>query len=422
MNPQKVHFRSHLFYGWYILVSSFIILFFISGARISFGVMFKPMISEFGWSRGSISFAFSLNMILFAFFISVVGRFYDRFGPKWVIIISTVFLSAGYGLISIIHSLWQLYLFYGILAGIGLGGTSLPLFASLMSKWFKKWRGLAISMALSGNSLGHFALIPLFTHFTIGYGWRTSYLLIGLIMFVINISLALWVIKGDPNDIDQRPFGDSDEERVKQRTDQIFSKEKTSDLNLWGAMHTSPFWLFVIVMFVCGSGDFFVTTHLIPFVTDHGISPITGGNMLAWLGLMSLAGILIAGPASDLIGNKIPLAIAFLLRFLSIILILKYQNITSFYIFALTFGFTLLITAPLAATLIGRLYGLSHIGLITGFVTTIHHLGGGFWTYLGGWIFDQKGSYQLIFILSAIMALIASFCSVFIREKRYCRT
>lgn len=184
-------------------------------------------------------------------------------------------------------------------------------------------------------------------------------------------------------------------------------------------MHTRSFWLFSTVMFICGSGDFFVTTHLIPLVTDHGISPVTAGHMLAWFGLMSLAGLLVAGPVSDLIGNKLPIALTFLLRFFLFVLVLRYQTLGSFYVFALFFGFTLLITAPLTATLMGRLYGFSHVGLITGCITTIHHVGGGFWAYMGGLIFDQSGSYQLAFVLSAIMALVAFSSSIFIIEKRH---
>ncbi len=184
-------------------------------------------------------------------------------------------------------------------------------------------------------------------------------------------------------------------------------------------MGTRSFWLYLIVMFVCGSGDFLMMTHLVPFVTDHGISTFTGGKMLAWFGLMSLVGILVAGPASDLIGNKIPIALTFVLRFILFLLILKYQNRGSFYVFALGFGFTFLITGPLTPTLLGRLYGFSHIGLISGFITTVHHLGGGFWAYMGGVIFDHTGSYRLAFILSALMALVAVFSTLLIVEKRH---
>ena len=411
--------KLHLFYGWYILASCFVILFFNSGARLSIGVMFKPMIAEFGWTRASLSLAVFLNMTLYALSLTIVGRFYDRYGPKWVIIVSTVFLSAGYMSISVIDSFWKFLIFYGILSGIGLGGTSVPLIAALTSKWFEKSRGLFISLALSGNSLGHFVLVPLFTILVLRYGWRVSYFYIGLIMLLVNITLALMVIKGDPDDFGQRPFGHKSRDNANEKRAQVSLDVNPQDLSLRQAMRTYSFWLFLIVMFVCGSGDFLVTTHLIPLVTDYDISPTTAGNMLAWYGLMSLAGILVAGPASDLIGNKIPIALTFVLRCLLFLLILRYQNLVSFYIFALAFGFTHLITAPLTPTLMGRLYGFSHVGLLSGFITTIHHLGGGFWAYAGGLIFDQTGSYQLAFILSAIMALGAVFSSIFIKEERH---
>ncbi len=419
MPLKKIPPKFNLFYGWYILASSFVILFFNAGARFSFGVMFKPMITEFGWNRSSISLAFFLNMTLFALSLTVVGRFYDRYGPKWVILISTILLSGGYTLISRIDSLWEFFISYGIFAAIGLGGTSVPLIAALMSKWFEKWRGLAISLALSGNSLGHFALVPLFTILVLRHGWRASYLCMGLLMLVVNITLVLLVIKGDPDDLGKRPYGAGDRGKIEGEETQISSGGNIQDLSLGGAMRTRSFWFFLIAMFICGTGDFLITTHLIPFVTDYGISPTTAGNMLAWYGLMSLAGIMVAGPVSDLMGNKIPIAVTFLLRVLSFLLILKYQNLASFYTFTLTFGFTHLITAPLTATLVGRLYGFSHVGLISGFITTVHHSAGGFWAYVGGLIFDQTGSYRLAFILSAIMAL-AAFCStILITEKRH---
>jgi MFS family permease len=184
-------------------------------------------------------------------------------------------------------------------------------------------------------------------------------------------------------------------------------------------MKTYSFWLFLVSMFICGGGDFLIIIHLVPFATDYGVAPTAAANMLALSGLMSLGGILIAGPVSDLIGNKIPIAASFVLRLLLFLMILKYRTPISFYIFAGGFGFTLLITAPLVTTLTGRLYGFAHLGLISGFVTTIHHLGGGFWTYMGGLLFDKTGSYQIILAVSAVLAVIATICTMALKEKRH---
>jgi MFS family permease len=404
--PQK----SHVHYAYYILAACFLILFFNSGARFSIGVVFKPLISEFGWSRSAVSMAFFINMAVFALSLFVVGRFYDRYGPKWVIVIATIFLAVGFISIGFIKNFWQFILFYGIIGAIGLGGTSTPLIAALTSKWFQKRKGLAVSLSVSGQCLGQFALIPLFNLIVSQYNWRILYLGIGSIMLIVNIGLAFWVIRGDPDDLNQKPLG---------HTGAKFEGRDSQDLSLSQAMRTYSFWLFLLVMFVCGSGDFLVATHLIPFVTDHNISASTASNMLAWYGLMSLGGILVAGPFSDWIGNKIPLTLTFVLRAFLFLFILKYKNITALYFFAFAFGFTHLITAPISPILIGRLYGLSHLGLISGVIMTVHHLAGGLWGYLGGVIFDKTGSYQLAFILSLIMSLLAILGSILIKEKRH---
>jgi MFS family permease len=401
------------------MAAGFLLLFFQSGARYSFGIMFKPMMAEMGWSRTSISSVFFLNMILFALTFTISGRIYDRYGPKWVIFISSVVLATGYMGTAWIRSLWQFHFFYGVLVAIGTGGATIPLVAAMMSKWFEKRRGLAISLALSGACLGQFILVPIFNRFVLIYNWRICYLLIGLIILAVNTILVFTVFKGDPEDLGVQPYGHADAENRADPDGSDNSVPSESDLNLKQAVKTYSFWLFLVFMFICGGGDFLILIHLVPFVTDYGVSPTSAANMLALSGLMSLGGILIAGPASDLIGNKIPIAVSFGLRLLLFLMLLKYRTPISFYIFAGGFGFTFLISAPLVTTLTGRLYGFAHLGLISGFVMTFHHLGGGFWTYMGGLLFDKTGSYQIIFVISAVLAVIATICTMALKEKRH---
>jgi MFS family permease len=400
-------------YCWYILGACFLILFFNTGARMSFGVLLKPMAAAFHWNRGEISAAFLLHMAVYALSLVVVGKLYDRYGPKWVIVISTLFLAAGYLLTACITSLWQFFLCYGVLAAIGLGGTSVPLIAALMSKWFATWRGLAISVTLCGGSLGQFVLVPLLTSFIARFDWPAAYIVMGLVMLLVNVVLALMIIRGDPEDLGQQAFG---AERAGQPP--VSARTSQRDLSLREACRTPSFWCFFIAMFVCGGGDFLVATHLIPLVTDHGLDATTGGRLLAWYGLLSVAGLLLAGPASDMIGSKIPLATTFLLRVVLFLLVVQAQTPMTLTLFALAFGFTHLVTAPLTPILVGRLYGLTHVGVIAGMITTVHHLAGGLWVYMGGEIFDRTQSYRLAFLYSAILACIAFACSLGIRERR----
>jgi len=382
--------------------------------------MFKPIIKEFGWGRGDVSLVFFVNMVIFAVSLLIVGKLYDRYGPKWVVIISTIFISTGFMLTSFIHSIGQFFFSYGVLAAFGIAGTAVPLMATLTSKWFDKWRGFAVSLSVSGNSIGQFALVPLFSFFALNYGWRASYLYIGIIMLVVNILLAFFVIKGDPRHFGLKPYGFVEEkEGDDRRQPPVSSAGSSMDMGIKQAMRTSAFWFFAIVMFICGGGDYFATIHLIPLATDYGISPMTAGNMLALYGLMSLAGVLIAGPVADLMGSKIPIILTFVLRVLLFVMLIQYKNEVSFYVFAFAFGFTHLITAPLTPILIGRLYGFTYLGILTGFINTVHFLGAGFWPYLAGVIFDKTGSYQLAFILSAIMAFTAVIAMLLVKERRY---
>ena len=419
MVSEKAPASSRIFHGWYVMAASFFLLFFQSGSRYSFGIIFKPMMAEMGWDRASISSVFFLNMVFFALTLTISGRLYDRYGPKWVIFISTLVLSTGYMCTALVRSLWQFHFFYGVLVAIGTGGATIPLVAAMMSKWFEKRRGLAISLALSGACLGQFILVPIINRFVLIYSWRISYLLIGLIILAVITILVFTVFKGDPKELGVLPYGHADVEKRADPDGFGNLVETESNLNLKQAMRTYSFWLFLTSMFICGGGDFLILIHLVPFVTDYGVSPTSAANMLALSGLMSLGGILISGPASDLIGNKIPIAALFVLRLLLFLMVLIYRNPISFYIFAGGFGFTFLISAPLITTLSGRLYGFAHLGLISGFVTTIHHLGGGFWTYMGGLLFDRTGSYQIIIAISAVLAVIATICTMAIKEKRH---
>ena len=415
---KKTATPSRIFYGWYVLAASFFLLFFQSGARFSFGIMFKPMSADLNWNRASISSAYFLYMVFFALTLSIAGKLYDRYGPRWVIFVSTLLLAAGYISTSWVEHLWQFYLFYGVLTAVGTGGASVPLIAALMSKWFARRRGLVISLALSGNCLGQFVMVPVINWFIVNHGWRPSYILMGGIILAGNTLLAFAVIKGDPEDMGLRPYGHQPPETAAATGPPENKQSRPDDLNLSQAARTPSFWLFLIFMFVCGSGDFLVAAHLVPFVTDYGVSPGAAARMMALFGLMSMGGILVAGPASDLIGNKIPIALTFALRLALFLMVLKFRNPIAYYTFSAGFGFTLLITAPLTTTLSGRLYGFTHVGLISGFITTIHHLGGGFWAYIGGVLFDKTGNYQIAFMLSAALLVIAIATCLALKEQR----
>ena len=412
--------RSTISFGWYVVAASFVILFLNAGARLMIGVLVKPIIADFGWSRGAVSMAVFVNMAVFAAAIVISGRLYDRYGPKWIILISSVLFSSGLMLMAVMTTLWQFVLFYGVISAAGLGGTTSPIFGAIVSRWFERRRGSAISLAMSGTSLGQFALVPLFTAFLLDEGWRSTMLWVGVLCLVVNVVLVLWIIRGDPKDLGRSRTGTkSRRARWAPPPARPSWSPQPRSLNLREAMRTGSFWLFTVAMFVCGAGDFLLTTHLVPMATDHGVPTSTAVAMLAWFGLLSLGGILLAGPLSDLIGDKVPIASAFALRVVLFLLVMRYQNTAAFWALSLGFGFTFLITAPLTTTLMGRMYGFANIGLLGGFITTVHHVGGGLWAYLGGAVYDATGGYGLAMGVSAAVSAVALVCTLLIREVRH---
>jgi predicted MFS family arabinose efflux permease len=295
-----------------------------------------------------------------------------------------------------------------------------------VSRWFQRGRGSAISLAMSGTSLGQFALVPLFTAFLLDEGWRSTMLWVGVLCLVVNVVLVVWVLGRDPRDPGKEALGHEQASAVPPAPAaagaspaQAAGAPEPRSLGLREAMRTGSFWLFAVSMFVCGAGDFLLTTHLVPMATDHGVPTSTAVAMLACFGLLSLGGVLLAGPMSDAVGDKIPIAGAFALRVVLFAIVFRYQNAASFWVLALGFGFTFLITAPLTTTLMGRMYGFASIGLLSGFITTVHHVGGGLWAYLGGAIFDSTGSYNLAMLISAIASAVALVCALLIREVRH---
>lgn len=159
------------------------------GSIYSFGVFFKPVLTEFGWSRASTSGAQSLNLVLMGGFGILAGKLSDRFGTRLVLTVCGFLLGLGYLLMSRVGAIWQIYLFHGVLVGIGMSGTFVPLM-SATARWFIRRRGLTSGIVASGIGIG-MIMMPLVANLLISkYSWRTSYFILGLIALVLITTLA----------------------------------------------------------------------------------------------------------------------------------------------------------------------------------------------------------------------------------------
>jgi predicted MFS family arabinose efflux permease len=178
-------------------------------------------------------------------------------------------------------------------------------------------------------------------------------------------------------------------------------------LGIATAARTQRFWLLVAVYAICGFDDFFVSTHVVAFAQDRGVDAYLAGNLLALMGLTGLLGVLVSGAWSDRAGPVWPTAACFAVRVAVFALVMIDQSPLSVAVFALAFGSTFMVTAPLAVVFVAQSFGMRHHGAQTGLITMVHHVCGGIGAYLGAAVFDATGGYELAFLAMLTASLLA---------------
>jgi len=175
--------------------------------------------------------------------------------------------------------------------------------------------------------------------------------------------------------------------------------------------------LLLFIYAICGFQDFFVATHVVAFAQDQGLGTVLAGNLLAWMGLMGLVGVLLSGVLADAFGAKNPTLLCFLLRVGIFAFILFFQDTVAVAVFALLYGFTFLVTAPLTVVFAGVIFGQSRLGLVAGSISMVHQVSGGLGALAGALIFDQWGSYDRGFMVLLVMSLVAIPVTLMVRER-----
>lgn len=400
--------RRGFYYGYITVLIAFIIEMLSWGTLYTYGVFFKPMLAEFGWSRAVTSGAYSLCIIITGIVAVVVGRLCDRFGPRSIFTGCGLLLGAGYFLMSQINAVWQLYLIYGLVVGIATGAVYSPLLSTI-SRWFVKRRGLMTGIAVSGIGFGTLFLPPL-VNWLIGiYGWRQSYILMAIVVAIV-VTLAAQFLKRDPSQMGLRAYG---EDEVGEN-----GSAQLSGFSTRQAMHTGQFWI-VCLMFCCfGFCLQIVLVHIVSHATDIGISSASAATILSTIGGVSIAGRVAIGTTSDKIGNKLATIVCFVLLVTAIIWLLIAKELWMLYLFALIFGFAYGGLISLTSLITADLFGLASMGIILGLVTFTYAVGECIGPTVAGKIFDMTGNYQAAFIASAALGFSAIILASILNRSR----
>lgn len=390
-------------YAHVVLATGFAMLFFSTGTRFAFGLALVPMTEDLGLSRSALSSALTLFMLVSAFAMPVVGRLIDRYSIRVVMSVGAVISALAIGLIGSVSAGWQIFPLYGVLYAVGFAATTVAPVSVLMSRWFPNNRGLASSVAITGNGTGQLVIISLLTSFLASIGWRTAYTILGLVNAVVVVPLVLLAIRSRPEDRDGRTTsGES---------------AQAPALSLRPILMSRDFWMLITLFAVCGAQDFFVATHIVAFAQDQGVSQLFAGNILAFMGLAALTGVLLSGALADRLGASVPTMACFLIRIGLFAFIPFVQTPVSIAAFALIYGFTFTMTAPLTVVFAGNIFGTARLGSVSGLVNMSHQIAGGLGAVVGAVIFDTTGSYDGAFYLMLVLTVIGAVATHLTRER-----
>jgi len=407
--PAKHGRQQKFFYGWVIVVASFLIVLVAFAVQYSFGVFFKPLQDEFGWSRTLTSGAFSIYFIMHGLCAIPAGWATDKFGPKITIVIGGLLVGAGLVLTSHIQSLWQLYLFYGILVGVGMSTTWAPVMATA-SKWFAKSQGLALGIIAAGVGIGTMIMSPVATRFISILGWRTAYFIMGLIAWAIIIPASMFLVK-DPKAKGLLAYG------AVAATVENNPSIEMAGIPLSQALRTRALWLLFSMYLLCNICIQMVMAHVVRYAIDVGISSLIAATVLSFIGGFSIAGRIAIGSFSDRAGRRKAFIICTIALLIVVLCLTQARNVWMFYVLGAIFGLSYGGFAPLFPALTGELLGLRHLGASFGMVLLGAAVGGTIGPILAGHIFDSTGSYFFAFTIASGCILLAAVLSLFLKAS-----
>ncbi len=400
--------KKRVFYGWWIVLATSLIHFWGAGIFFySFTAFFNPLVQEFRWSYTATSFASSFRSLESGIAAPVVGFLTDKFGPRRLILIGSVWAGIGCMLLSRIDSLWS---FYATFIFLSIGSSMmfpLPGWAAV-TNWFSRKRGTAMGILMAAIGLSG-VLIPLVNWFITQYGWRATFIIAGAGMWVIGIPLSL-VVRHRPEqygylpDGAERP-GKEIEREASQRQTHLDREDSGSDVRQ--ATKTRAFWILAIVATASAIATHAVAVHIMPYLISIQMPREIASAIAASVVISSVAGRLGFGWLGDRMDKRYLLASALFLQALGL-LIFAYTNSVAYAIVFLALfgpGFGGVITLRLAIQV--DYFGRKAFGSIQGVMQAIHMVGSILGPVFAGWIYDIRSSYQWAWLVLTIIIFLS---------------
>ena len=393
MNP-PVNWRTPVL----VLVCGAIILTLGLGIRASFGLFLQPMSTDLGWGRSHFSFAMALSNLIWGLAQPFFGAWADKKGAGRVVAVSGLLYAGGLALMPFSTTPLMLDASAGLMVGLGLSGVSFGVVLGVVGRAFPpERRSLALGIASSGGSFGQFLMLPFGQLLISTLGWQTALLVLaGIILATVPLATAMMEGRRPAATGAQQSLGEA----------------------LREAGAHSGFWYLTAGFFVCGFQVAFISVHLPAYLLDVKMTPAVGATALALIGLFNIAGSFVAGYLGGRFSKKYLLSGIYVLRavIIALFLVLPVSPLTV-YLFSAGIGFLWLGTVPLTNGLVAQIFGVRFVSMLFGIVFLSHQIGSFTGVWLGGYLFDATGSYDLVWIGSIALGVIAAILNLPIDER-----
>ncbi|MBB4863876.1 MFS family permease [Pseudomonas nitritireducens] len=383
--------------GFWILLSGALILALSLGIRHGFGLFLAPMSAEFGWGRETFAFAIALQNLIWGIAQPFTGVIADRFGAMRTVLVGGILYAVGLVLMGYSDSAFSLSMSAGLLIGIGLSGTSFSVILGAVGRAVPlERRSMAMGISAAAGSFGQFAMLP-GTLGLIGWlGWSAALLALGLLVALI---VPLAVLMRD------KPLP-------------VQGHEQTLGEALREAAGHSGFWLLSLGFFVCGFQVVFIGVHLPAYLVDRHLPATVGTTVLALVGLFNVFGTYFAGWLGGRMSKPRLLTGLYLLRAVVIVaFIWAPLSVWSAYAFGIAMGLLWLSTVPLTNGTVATLFGVRNLSMLGGITFLFHQIGAFLGGWLGGYVYDHTGNYDLVWQLAILLSLLAGLLNWPVRER-----
>jgi MFS family permease len=413
----RVRLRRRLHPAWSVAAVAFVALIGAAGFRAAPGVLMVPLQEEFGTSRGVLSVAVGINLVLFGLTAPFAAALIDRFGIRRVTAIALVLVAAGSALSVFITAGWQLVFTWGLLIGLGTGSMALVFAATVANRWFIKRRGLVTGILTAGSATGQLIFLPLIAWAADRSGWRVASLIIAGAALAV-VPLVLVFLRDRPSDLGVTPYGAPEGYREPTPTDSGSAARRAIGA-LRQASHSRTFWALVAGFAICGATtNGLIGTHFVPAAHDHGLPETTAAGLLAVVGIFDIVGTIVSGALTDKVNPRILLAVYYGLRGVGLLMLPGLLSDTvhvSIVAFVVVYGLDWVATVPPTVALCREAFGQQGT-VVFGWVFAAHQLGAALMSVVAGVLRDAVGDYTLAWFSAAALCAVAGGISLGIRR------